>query len=301
MESQEYVLEYQLPVAIQRHNVGLVVVDSIAANFRADSAPSNVRPGTSSWSQAARRAASLLRAGATLRSVARRFDCAVVVANQVTDRFPKENVTGLPIRGLKRWGEDPGMAERAAKRPRVGSPGTKTMLNGAELSSSAATQASQRPVRPDRALTVDHQLNFFSGWGDDAREQPIAGRNGELKTPALGLTWANQIAGRVALSREVAWAGPSRWQPPTGLATGKVAARDLVSRKEDGRRGVEVNTLGDAATPEEKGTAEWTPRRWRRWAKVVFASWTAPVGEGGRGLEFEIWEGGLRSIGGDTG
>ena len=311
LESQEHVLEYQLPVAIQRHNIGLLVVDSIAANFRAESAPATARPGTSSGgSLASRRAASLLRAGAALRSVARRFDCAVVVANQVADLIPKAGASagdtiGLPLRGTKRRGDDANVTEHAAKRSRTASPSAKSLLNGAEPSSSAVTRDSPGPALPDRALSHDHQLRFFSGWGDDRRLQPIAGRGGELKTPALGLTWANQIAGRVALSREAAWAGPSRWRPPAGLAVGKMVrsdpARAVNGEMSHGRSTqaevghIEVSTADGGAVGDE-GDAEWTPRRWRRWAKVVFASWTAPVGEGGRGVEFEVWEGGVRGV-----
>jgi DNA repair protein RAD57 len=36
LESQDHILRFQLPVAIQRFNVGLVVIDSITANFRAE-------------------------------------------------------------------------------------------------------------------------------------------------------------------------------------------------------------------------------------------------------------------------
>lgn len=36
LESQDHILQYQLPVAVRRHNVGLVVLDSVAANYRAE-------------------------------------------------------------------------------------------------------------------------------------------------------------------------------------------------------------------------------------------------------------------------
>ncbi len=36
LESQDHILLYQLPVAIRRHNIGLVVLDSVAANYRAE-------------------------------------------------------------------------------------------------------------------------------------------------------------------------------------------------------------------------------------------------------------------------
>lgn len=43
LESQDHILRFQLPVAIRRHNIGLVVLDSVAANYRAEFE----RPGAS--------------------------------------------------------------------------------------------------------------------------------------------------------------------------------------------------------------------------------------------------------------
>jgi DNA repair protein RAD57 len=36
LESQDHILQYQVPVAIKRHNIGLIVLDSVAANYRAE-------------------------------------------------------------------------------------------------------------------------------------------------------------------------------------------------------------------------------------------------------------------------
>lgn len=36
LESQDHILRYQVPVAIRRHKIGLVVLDSVAANYRAE-------------------------------------------------------------------------------------------------------------------------------------------------------------------------------------------------------------------------------------------------------------------------
>lgn len=43
-------------------------------------------------------------------------------------------------------------------------------------------------------------------------------------------------------------------------------------------------------------SADWVPRHWRRWMRVVFAPWARGVGNGERGVEFEIWTGGVRAI-----
>lgn len=55
------------------------------------------------------------------------------------------------------------------------------------------SQPSSTPgITPD-PLALDHQLRWFSGWGD--QQYDVLG----LKTPSLGLVWTNQIAARIAL------------------------------------------------------------------------------------------------------
>jgi len=50
-------------------------------------------------------------------------------------------------------------------------------------------------ITPD-PLALDHQLRWFSGWGD--QQHDVSG----LKTPSLGLVWTNQIAARIVLIKE---------------------------------------------------------------------------------------------------
>lgn len=111
-------------------------------------------------------------------------------------------------------------------------------------------------------LTLDHQQNFFTGWssGPDSQSQN-QNQNLNLKTPSLGLVWTNQIACRIALVKEQQIYGNS----------------------------------GEGNNVE--GSADWTPRQWKRYMKVVFASWAAATGSEERGTEFEIWSGGLRAVG----
>jgi DNA repair protein RAD57 len=173
LESQEHILRYQLPVAIKRQNVGLVVIDSIAANYRAEferpSAPENgastphqdrdsERRGAKSMAE---RKSRLVQLGAYLRNLARTENIAIVVANQVADRFSP--VTGAPV-----------------SQP-----------------ASAAGPSSSPTISPD-PLTLDHQQRWFTGWGD-VRDHSS---NVNLKTPSLGLVWTNQIAARIALIKE---------------------------------------------------------------------------------------------------
>ncbi|KAK1140772.1 DNA repair protein rhp57 [Aspergillus melleus] len=80
LETQDHILNYQLPVAIGRYNVGLVVIDSITSNYRAEHTSTNIQGLTTrSWE--------LARLGQLLRNLAAKEGIAIVVANQVSDRF----------------------------------------------------------------------------------------------------------------------------------------------------------------------------------------------------------------------
>ncbi|EXJ61102.1 hypothetical protein A1O7_05255 [Cladophialophora yegresii CBS 114405] len=162
LEAQEHILRYQLPVAVPRYNVGLVVLDSVTANFRAEY-------GTRTAAQLAERAAELTNLGNTLRQIAVEHDVAVVVTNQVSDRFDD------------------------SKHLFRSSPAT---------ASSPATPSENLPpaVAERRQMTqsLDHQQRFFTGWGDDKGTT----QHEQMKTPALGLAWANQISARIVLKME---------------------------------------------------------------------------------------------------
>lgn len=89
LESQDHILNYQLPVAITRYDVGLVVIDSITSNYRAEHTSHNVL-GLST------RSGELARLGQMLRNLAVAKNIAIVVANQVSDRFdPLEDNAAL--------------------------------------------------------------------------------------------------------------------------------------------------------------------------------------------------------------
>ena len=167
LEAQQQIIEFQLPIAVKRYNVGLVVLDSVAANFRADHE-------TSTASGLVDRAADLMRLGALLRRVAVEDNVAVVVVNQVSDRFA-ENTLSLP-----------------SDRLRSSSPAI-TSTPASQSSSFSASLLLERNAK----MTLDHQQRFFTGWGD----KPGA-RQENLKTPALGLAWANQISARVVLKMQ---------------------------------------------------------------------------------------------------
>lgn len=163
LETQDHIIRYQLPVMVEKHNVGLVVVDSIAANFRAEfERPVNKRlktegggstPVESGPAQMARRGKELVRLAGTLRGLAVRYGVAVVVANQVSDRFAGRVVAG-------------------------GGGGAGGGGEGGD------------------AMGLDFQSRWFSGWGGEGEEE-------DAKVPALGLVWANLLSARVVLRKEV--------------------------------------------------------------------------------------------------
>ena len=60
LESQEHILRYQLPVAIEKHDIGLVILDSVAANYRAEFEKQGAGNGAAAM---ARRGTQLLQLG----------------------------------------------------------------------------------------------------------------------------------------------------------------------------------------------------------------------------------------------
>ncbi|KAI1614784.1 DNA repair protein RAD57 [Exophiala viscosa] len=144
LEAQEHILRFQLPVAVQRFNVGLVVLDSVAANFRAEHE-------TRTPAGLAKRATELGKLGSMLRRVAIENNVVVVVTNQVSDRFDE-------LRNLPR------SSSPASSSPAIPGPGLPSA--SAEL---------RREVQ-----SLDHQQCFFTGWGDDSEERRSQFKNPAL-------------------------------------------------------------------------------------------------------------------------
>ncbi|KAF2118986.1 P-loop containing nucleoside triphosphate hydrolase protein [Lophiotrema nucula] len=184
LESQEHIIRYQLPVAIKKHNVGLVVLDSVAANYRAEFEKTGPRDGAASM---AKRGAQLVHLGALLRDLARTEGIAIVVANQVADRFtrlPSSNAISRTT-SANSQNSDPHGTPHAA----------------------VTSQPQQLPSQPDGLvispdpLALDHQQRWFTGWGDNKSDSEQS-----LKTPSLGLVWTNQLACRIALIKQPVYA-----------------------------------------------------------------------------------------------
>ncbi|KAI9893736.1 MAG: hypothetical protein M1814_005952 [Vezdaea aestivalis] len=192
LESQDHILKFQLPIAVKRFNAKLVAVDSVAAHYRAE---------FSGGAKVLReRGEALAGLGALLRKIATDNDCAVVVANQVADRFEPMQPPPPPS---TRGSHSP-VAIRSRSQPlsSVGPPSSAP--SGMSLSAEAS--------KPKPGLTsldplaYDHQLRFFSGWNgvfptDEKASGATLQRIGTQKTPALGLAWSSQIAARIVVKK----------------------------------------------------------------------------------------------------
>lgn len=144
----------------------------------------------------ARRSAQLTELGRPLRDLARTHNIAVVVANQVSDRFQSDATKELVASTAQAYlpSSNPAAgevvraqnAQQRAYDPPASEPTPGSGMGGRHL----------RPGDYD-PMTLDHQQRFFTGWG--ASPSPAYTIGTSLKTPSLGLVWTNQIACRIAL------------------------------------------------------------------------------------------------------
>lgn len=294
LEVQDHILTYQLPVAVRRHDVSLIVIDSITANFRAEQPASEVA-GLSA------RSGELARLGQLLRTLAAREGVAVVVANQVSDRFD-ESTGG----NLSSVGQGPGTGTASPRRPvlrnaAAAAPGGDIPSSSPALPSSPYIPDDDLPPgTPGRSdiLSLLHQQRFFTGWGDLLpQRESNTWRHGQgpgLKTPALGLVWSTQIACRIALKKEACRASSCSGH---GNENGNGNA-DIESQPTP----IPTPTQG---TERNKGyPPPEASRVIRRTLKLVMAPWTAGVVETDGGgdervrdeIDFEIGKGGLQSL-----
>lgn len=180
-------------MAIKKHDVGLVILDSVAANYRAEFDKEGARNGTAA--SMARRGTQLVQLGALLRELARTEGVAIVVANQVADRFTKAPFSGYSSSS----------SNAASRTASANSQGTVPTLSTDGQTNDSMPHP---PVQQDQPillspdpLSLDHQQAWFTGWGDSPYEQLHV-----QKTPSLGLVWTNQIACRIALKKQPVFA-----------------------------------------------------------------------------------------------
>jgi DNA repair protein RAD57 len=303
LESQDHILAYQVPVVVERRNIGLIVLDSVAANYRAEFERGEGRVGGSNM---AARSAELVRLGMTLRELARKHNLAVVVANQVADRFSDPTPVSRRDMGaasqqqqertnIENVAQEGGRSDLDSVLSTHGiQANITTSLTAAEptpslrnlvprSSSPHPTPSYPRPntqfnnIQDDSAavLTLDHQQRWFTGWGDD----PSPPVDMVLKTPSLGLVWSTQIACRIALFKR-----PS-------LGGHRTAQKRKFEEERDG---------GDSRAQQvvdEAGGLLPTVQTWRRWMKVVFAPHAPPSGPAAdEAVEFKITAAGLQAV-----
>jgi DNA repair protein RAD57 len=145
-----------------------------------------------------------------------KYNLAVVVANQISDQFGSldDPFWGQDVDGVQE-------GEREDPRPQKGvdlsqaipsSPFPESSLPGpdtgehSQVSSSMAPRDGNPSIDPvaldlprlGSLLSLDYQKPFFTGWGDPYQSLTVRGP-ADLKAPALGLVWTNQIACRIVL------------------------------------------------------------------------------------------------------
>ncbi|KAK0651397.1 P-loop containing nucleoside triphosphate hydrolase protein [Cercophora newfieldiana] len=293
LESQDHILTFQVPIVVERRNVGLIVLDSVAANFRAEF---ERQAGQARSSSMGARGAELVRLGMQLRELASKYNLAVVVANQVADRFngagtglgsktpsalPSSNIQqSSPLATRSKAGPPPNTSTKAPSaaisveptssmadllpRSSNNNPDHDTPMKPPPPPTFPSTEPSS--TLPPAALLLDHQQRWFTGWGDD----PYADYG--LKTPSLGLVWSTQISARIALFKRPSYHS----------------------------EGVGRYALDDEGEKYEEQAAP-TVKSWRRWMKVVFAPHAAASAPGLNGaedepVEYEVTMGGVRAI-----
>ncbi|WPH01090.1 DNA repair protein rhp57 [Acrodontium crateriforme] len=192
LEAQDHILRYQVPVIVARHDVGIVILDSVAANYRPEFGKSESGASKNAAVSFGERSTQLIQLGALLRSLAQKNDLAVVVANQVADRFqsnPSHSRHSTQISQQSR--QD---SPLPPSRGYTGHP--KSITESAQPSDCVPLISTSDP------LSFDHQQAFTTGWGDEASPFTLSNGSANLKTPSLGLTWTNQLATRIALLKE---------------------------------------------------------------------------------------------------
>ena len=205
LESQDHILRFQVPVAIRRHKIRLMILDSVAANYRAEFERPSVGSGQKNAANMAQRSSELVKLGQLLRDIAREENIAIVVANQVADRFSGGGGNS-PVFNMATQSSP--LANRSGGAIPSSSivPPFSNMTAATETGLANPASLAVSSITPD-SMSLDHQQRWFTGWGDDPNPSHITIKN--LKTPSLGLIWTTQIACRIALIKRPVY-GPGR-------------------------------------------------------------------------------------------
>jgi DNA repair protein RAD57 len=305
LETQDHILNFQLPVAIERYDIGLVIIDSITSNYRAEH--------SNSLTSLAKRARQLAKIGHHLRNLAIKENVAIVLANQVSDRFEPIGGTSLPrppfsSRSSQTVGPGNGpispyprpQTEQIAAGHRP--PSSQTPRSSQAISSSPYHAPNDKHFDgsylipgPTRSpyLKLAYQERFFSGWGDGLNPE-----SGSLKNPALGFVWAIKIACRIALKKEVSHLAiaPADWEyPPSQARTDINQDPDSMAMPPPKHTSLGTQSQSLVSNPDSVT---------RRIMKLVYCPWAGGLKSASNKtqsrrrideVEFEIWKGGLQS------
>lgn len=321
LESQEHILTYQVPVEVERRDVGLIVLDSVAANYRAefDRTDGGGGGGNSSsirgqGSNMGARSAELVRLGMLLRDLALTHNLAVVVSNQVADRFG----VGSPL--LSRGGTQPtvpttqgrsGVAAAAAAAREHQHQHRRAHGGGGVQESPLAARSKNPnppplpPIEPTSSMAdVLPRSSMSLSHEEEEEEDEPPPRPTPTPPPP------REVAGPPAppaltLDHQQRWftgwgddptpsTGHGMKTPSLGLVWAtQIACRIALVKAPRYGRSRYVEEEG------EDGAAVGVPtlKTWRRWVKVVFAPHVRPMGPGLEGTpEFEIGMGGLKGV-----
>lgn len=187
LDVQERVMEQWVPLLIERRNIGLIIIDSLTGNYREEFS----NPEYSFKQNMIRRAKAMRKMGVLLREYAR-AGVAVVVVNQVSDRFRKD---GLAMSGTPRPFALSSTQHVSSEAPKAN---TTRAIMASRLAQTEPTQApSNIMFDDDRAMKVAVQEQYFSGWGDDPLDQE------NLKNPWGGIAWTKQLSCRIVLIKKL--------------------------------------------------------------------------------------------------
>ncbi|KAI0453217.1 DNA repair protein RAD57 [Xylaria acuta] len=331
LESQDHILTYQVPVEVARRDVGLIVLDSVAANYRAEFERGSGSGSGGGGSNMAARSAGLVRLGHLLRELARKHDLAVVVANQVADRFSGSNpfaYSSVPHRSqpyspafVKNGG---GGSSSSSARPSTMTPRPQQQQQQYRRHQALSAMSQESPLASrSRNINLGNNNNNTNTANPSATQDvepsssstaDIVVRSSMPAPPPEDFVPAAPAA--LSLDHQQRWftgwgddpyqhLGETLKTPSLGLVwSTQIAARIALFRRpaygrkmvigdDDGGNDIATMTTYD----HETATAGPYIKSWRRWMKVVFAPHVPGTGPGLAGaVEFEVVAGGLKGV-----
>jgi DNA repair protein RAD57 len=318
LESQDHILTYQVPVVVARRDVGLIVLDSVAANYRAE-----FERGSGGSNMAAR-SVELARLGRLLRELARKHNLAVVVANQVADRFSNSNPFPftqpqsqgyLAVKNSNSSNLRPSIATPGPQNRHVNHPHHHHPFGPMSQESPLASRSrNMNPTSVDAsASTIIGEPEPTSSNMADIPDRSSMPSPPPPPPPEVDSTPAPPV---LSLDHQQRWF--TGWgddpygrdsplkTPSLGLVwSTQIAARiALLRRPFYGRKEVvddqhhhREGAEGEQGVEGVSGSAGPYIKSWRRYMKVVFAPHVPGAGPGLRdAVEFEIMAGGLRGV-----